>query len=374
MKMLLDRYIFLEWFKVFCMTIFVLFGLMIIGDLQDNLPDLLGFGASTSQIISYYMVLLPTLIPVALPMTFMVSLLFTLGQLHKHHELTAMRAAGNSLFRITRSLWVVALILTVVLFQLNARLVPWSVEKSRGIWNQLSYAKALSEDTPEEEVGLHYNLTFFNRRDGRLWFLNRFNEFNYRAYGVTISELDPENGHELKRLVANEGFYDDLNGGWTLISGRETSFSPESGDPVRSLPFERVHYAEFNEDPNLMKTLEKRPKDLSLSELKSVVDYLRPAEDPRLAQYAVSFYDRLFSPLGCLIVLGLAIPFSVTGVRTNPFVGVSKAMGLLFLYYFLLNLAQFAGTSGVNPLLAALIPQTAAIALIGYYFLRLRHP
>ena len=57
--MLLDRYIFLEWFKVFCMTIFVLYGLMIISDLQDNLPDLLGFGASTGEIIGYYLIKIP---------------------------------------------------------------------------------------------------------------------------------------------------------------------------------------------------------------------------------------------------------------------------------------------------------------------------
>jgi len=191
---------------------------------------------------------------------------------------------------------------------------------------------------------------------------------------VTISELQSGDGAELTRLVANEGYFDDLNGGWTLINGRETTFSPESGDPVRSVPFDQMHFAGFQEDPDLMKTLEKRPKDLSLAELKSVVDYLRPAEDPRLARYAVTFYDRLFSPVGCLIILGLAIPFSVTGVRTNPFVGVSKAMGLLFLYYFLLILAQFAGSSGFSPLLASLIPQMAALGLIGYYFYRLQHP
>jgi lipopolysaccharide export system permease protein len=123
-----------------------------------------------------------------------------------------------------------------------------------------------------------------------------------------------------------------------------------------------------------LRTLEKRAKDLSLGELKSVVDYLRPAEDPRLSTYAVTFYDRLLSPLSCLIILGLAIPFSVTGVRTNPFVGVSKAMGLLFLYYILLNIAQFAGTSGFNPLLAALLPNLAAFCLVGWYFFRLQRP
>ena len=372
--MRVDRYILSEWLKVFILTMGVIFGLLIIGDIQDNLQDLLGFGASVQQIFHYYVTLLPALIPVALPVAFMISLLFSLGQLHRNHELTAFRAAGLSLFQITRSLWFAGILLMILLFQMNANLIPWSVEQSRQLWNDLSFSKALEEDIPAEEVGLLYNLTFFNRKDSRLWFLNRFNEYNYRAYGVTVSLLRESDGAEQRRIVANEGYYDDLRQVWTFLSGRETEFDPVSGDPIRSLPFEQRELADFNEDPELMKYLEKRPKDLSLRELKRVVDYLRPAGDPRLARYAVTFYDRVISPVSCLIILGLAIPFSVTGVRTNPFVGVSKAMGLFLLYFVLMNIGQLAGTSGFDPFWAASIPNIAAFLLVGYYFFRLQRP
>lgn len=372
--MLADRYILAEWFKVFCLTVFAIFGLLILGDVQNNLQDLLQYGATREDIFAYYLILLPSFMPIALPTSFMISLLFCLGQLHRNHEITALRTAGMSLFRITRSLWLVGMILTVALFQLNARLVPWSVEESRQMWNDLAFAKALQEETPEEEVGLIHNLTFYNRKDGRLWFLNRFNEYNYRAYGVTVSELRPGDGLELRRIVANEAWYDDLSTVWTFRWGREIRFDPETGQPVRSLGFDEKRLASFGEDPQLMKYLEKRPKDLSLRELERVVNYLRPAGDPRLARYAVTFYDRLLNPLSFLVILGLAIPFSVTGVRTNPFVGVSKAMGLFVLYFILLNVAQLAGTSGIPPLWAALIPNLAAFVLVGYYFLRLQHP
>ncbi len=372
--MLSDRYIFIEWLKVFILTLLVLFGLLIISDLQDDLPDLISFGASNGAILRYYLIKIPAFVPVVMPMSFMVSLLFALGQFHRNQEITAMRAAGFSLFQITRSLWLAGVLLAVLLSQMNARLIPWSVEESRNTWNELAFSKALEEDTSETEVGVLYNLTFFNRKDGRLWFLNRFNEYNYRGYGITISWIRESDGMEELRMVANEGYFDDLKGGWTLIRGRETVFEEETGEPVRSLAFEERHLPDFGVGPVLMKALEKRPKDLSLSELKSVVDYLRPAEDPRLAKYAVTFYDRLLSPVSCLIILGLAIPFSVTGVRTNPFVGVSKAMGLLFLYYILLNVAQYVGSSGFSPFWAASIPNLAALGLVGYYFFRLQHP
>jgi lipopolysaccharide export system permease protein len=372
--MRIDLHIFTEWLKVFILTVLVLFGLMLLSDIQDNLQDLLGFGASRSEIAAYYLVLLPAFMPVVLPVAFMVSLLFSLSQFHRNHEVTALRAAGLSLFRITRSLWLAGLVLMVGLYQLNARLVPWSVEQSRELRNALEFAKALEEDVPVEDVGLLYNLTFFNRKDGRLWFLNRFNEYNYRAYGITVSELRAGDGLELRRLVANEGYFDDLRQAWTFLSGREIQFDPSDGQPVRSLAFERRVLPGFSEDPELMKYLEKRPRDLSLRELQRVIDYLRPAEDPRLAKYAVTYYDRVLNPLSCLIILGLAIPFSLTGVRTNPFVGVSKAMGLFLLYYLLLNIGHLAGASGFPPLWAASLPNLAGILLVGYYGIRLRHP
>jgi lipopolysaccharide export system permease protein len=88
----------------------------------------------------------------------------------------------------------------------------------------------------------------------------------------------------------------------------------------------------------------------------------------------VTFYDRLLSPVSFLVIIGLAIPFSVSGVRTNPFVSVSKAMGLFLFYYVLVNVAQLVGTGGFSPLWSALIPNIAAFGLIGYYFFRLQHP
>ena len=51
--MLSDRYIFFEWLKVFILTLCVLFGLLIISDLQNDLPDLHGFGASNAEIFRY---------------------------------------------------------------------------------------------------------------------------------------------------------------------------------------------------------------------------------------------------------------------------------------------------------------------------------
>lgn len=43
----------------------------------------------------------------------------------------------------------------------------------------------------------------------------------------------------------------------------------------------------------------------------------------------------MVQPFACIIVVAIAIPFSVAGVRTNPMVGVSKTVGLFFVYFVL---------------------------------------
>lgn len=371
--MRLDRYILREWFKVFLLVVAVVFGLLMLGDIQDKLQDLLAMGVSRGDILAYHALLLPTLFPVAVPVSFMISLLFCLSQFHRNQEITAMRAAGLSLFRITRVLWGCGLLLTAGLFQANASLIPWAVENSREMWNGFTYRQAVEESVPEAEVGAHPALTFYNRRDGRLWFMNRFNAYTYRAYGITVSVMDPGGVLERRRVVANEGYFDDIREQWTFMQGREIWFDAE-GQPYRSLPFERAVLADFKEDPELMQVLEKAPEDLSRFELERAIETLRPQEDPRLNRYAVAYYDRLLNPLSCLVILGLAIPFSVRGVRTNPFVGVSKAMGWFVLYLVLVNVGQLAGRSGVDPLLAASLPNVAALLLTLYYYFQLQRP
>jgi lipopolysaccharide export system permease protein len=81
----------------------------------------------------------------------------------------------------------------------------------------------------------------------------------------------------------------------------------------------------------------------------------------------------LFSTLGPLIVIAIAVPFAVSGVRVNPVVGVSKSIGLFVIYYILSNLATLLGTKGyVEPVWAAAMPNLAMIGLAAWFFGRLR--
>ncbi len=358
--MKIDRYIFLEWLRCFALALAATLGILLLEDIYNDLPDLLRFGVGGREVLSYYIVLLPSFLPAVLPISLLISILLGLGNLHRHNEITALRAIGLSLWRISRILWIVGFVLSAGLFYLNAHLVPSSIEKARAMRERFAAFHHLAGGT-ESDIGVIHNLTYYNHRENRLWFFNRFIEFENRGHGVTVSELY-EAGGEAHRIVANEVSFDPEDEGWVFLDGRLIEFNAETGEAFRSLPFDRRSYLDFEEDPSLMRSLEKRPKDLSLFQLHHVLANLRAWDDPRLPAYEVQYHSILANPFSIVIVIGLAVPFAVSGVRVNPMVGVAKTIGLFFVYYLVANLATLMGEREIiEPAVAGWVPNSIMV-------------
>jgi lipopolysaccharide export system permease protein len=368
---LIDRYVFKEWVEGFALTLGVIVGILILQNMYDSLPDLLDIGASVGEVVFYYVLALPAYLPAILPIAFLVSLLFSLGTLHRNNEVIAMRASGASLFRISRSLWIAGLVLSGLLFYLTASLVPLSVERARTFIENLEYA-SVEEGKESKQLGLVYNLGFDNRKDGRLWFMNRFSERAWLGLGVNVHTRGAD-GQELNRISASEAYYDDTQGHWVFLNGRELLLDPETGDPMRTLPFKEKTFEEFHEDPSLMLALHKDPKGLSLFELRRIIETVPPEENPAVHAYLVRYLSLLAAPFSCLVVVGLAVPFAVSGVRTNPMIGISKCMGYFLAFYLLISVATIMGERQMVPaLFAAWLPNLVMFGAGGWLFRQAR--
>lgn len=363
-----DRYVLGEWLKIFGLCILVTIGLLVLNDMYSNFSDLMDYQATLGQILGYYAVLLPAFLPVVIPIALLLSLLFSLGNLHRNSELIALRAAGFSIGRITFGLWIAGGLLSVALLLLNARIVPWSVEQSRQTLDSIEFAY-FTEIADEAEAGMIYSLTFDNRRDNRVWMMNRFSEFTYRGFGVNVYKLD-ENRREVVRIVAREAYYDDYRREWMFLDGRRMIFDPETGDLRRSPTFDQLVDDDLDESPRVMLLFQKRPRDLSLNEIRTVLETMEE-DNPLASAFEIRYHSIIAGSLSCLIIVGLAIPFSTTGVRVNPMVGISKSLGLFLLYYLLENVARLIGERDIiAPLAAAWLPGVVMALLAAWLFRR----
>ena len=368
---LLSRYVLKEWAVAFALTMGVVVGIFILQNMMDQLPDLLQAQASFSQICFFFALSLPVYIPAILPITFLVSLFFSLGNLHRNNEIIAMRVAGVSLFQMSRSLWVVAMLLSCFLFYLTSTLVPESVERSRTFLDNLDFS-AKEAQVDRREVGLVYNLGFDNRKEGRLWFINRFSERAWLAMGINVHIRSPD-GRELRRVSAAEAYYDDREGHWFFLDGRELIMDPKTGDPLRTIPFKKRAFQDFQEAPSLMLALYNKPNELSFNELRRIIQVLPPEENPVVRPYQVRFYSLLANALSCLVVVGLVVPFAVSGVRANPMIRISKCLGYFAGFYVLSQIAAILGEHRViSSWLAAWLPNIVMLALAFRLFRKAR--
>ena len=206
-----------------------------------------------------------------------------------------------------------------------------------------------------------------------MWFFNRFSQYTQRGYGVSVSSLDGRR-RELSRIVAAQAWFDPARHGWVFQEGREFIFDPERGVVESSTPFAERVVERFQEKPELMVLLGRRAADLSLHQLKSVIGYYEAQNNrDKAVSYAVRYHGLIADALGPLIVIAIAIPFAVAGVRVNPAVGVSKSIGLFFLYYVLANFAASLATRQLlAPEWAAWLPNGALLLLAAWLFARLR--
>lgn len=359
-----------EWLTTLALVLGATLGLLLMQAMYEDFGDLRDRGASAVELMIYFAIKVPGYFGTILPLTLLVSLLYSLGQLHRNNEITAMRAAGVGIFRITRSIWMAGIVFCGLVYALNSTIVPWSVDESRRMFEQIQY-RSDAKVAPSANVGLTGVITFDNQKQRRMWCMNRFSKYEQRAFGASVSELDDKH-REKTRIRAKTAVHQE-NGGWTFYDGRETWIDPETGEVTRTVAFQEKRMPHYNEDPELMMVFDRKPSDLSFYDLRRIIEYFKIEDNPKATGYAVRYFGLLAETLSPLIVLALAIPFAMTGVRVNPAVGVSKSIGLFVVYFILMKTANAMGTRMViEPQTAALLPSLFMLGAGGFFFLRMR--
>jgi lipopolysaccharide export system permease protein len=367
-----DRHLLREWLYTFGLALAAMCGLLLLHVLYDDFRELRDWGARGWVLWKYVGITLPGFLAIILPLSLLMSLLYALGTLHRANELTAMRAAGVGFLRLTAPIWLVGVLCCGLTWWLNTTIVPASVENARTMRDALRFQSDSKKELPPDRIGAAFSVGFDNQLARRMWFFNRYSRFTQRGYGVSVSEQDPQR-REVRRILAQEAWFDPVRQGWHFKACRELTFAPDTGELLGSQFFEARFAGNYREKPDLMLLIDQKPSNLSLFQLRALLDHLEAEASPKVARYAIRYYGLIADTLGPLIVIAIAIPFAVAGVRVNPAVGVSKSIGLFFLYYLFSNFAaSLAVKQIVEPQVAAWLPNLGIAALAVWLFVRLR--
>ena len=101
-------------------------GIYLLVEFFDKVDNFIEHGAAASSYLYYFGNKIPLIISQVIPLAVLMGVFMTLGGLSRTNELTAIRACGLSLLRITWPLILVSLITAITILLMNEFLVPLS--------------------------------------------------------------------------------------------------------------------------------------------------------------------------------------------------------------------------------------------------------
>ena len=343
---LLDRYLFRELFTpmAFCLGGFLIFWMSY--DLFTELQQLQERKMHLLDVVGYSFARTPEFLVTILPVALLLALLYTLTNHARHNEITAMRAAGMSLWRICAPYFTVGLAASVVLFALNEFLVPRST-----VWAYRIYHRYVPD--PDDNRTQKEYRGYFNARARRLWQFTEYRAGTAEMTGLKVSWPLPDGS--LREIDAERAVL--TNGVWMFFNATEYEPTNQTDFPilatnVLAMPQFKETPADIERDIRFSKyeKLNSRKLNIPLGELWGYLqahpDDLQPS---RASYYWTKFDGRLAEPWKCLVVVLIAIPFGAASGRRNLFFGVAGSIFICFAFFVVQQFSLAFGSGGYLP-------------------------
>jgi lipopolysaccharide export system permease protein len=348
---LLDRYLLRELLVPlgYCLGGFLLFWTVF--DLFNSLGDLQEKRMLWQDIALYYLVRAPEVLVLILPIALLLGLLYSLTNHARHHEITAMRAAGISLWRIAQPYFLVGFAASLVLLALNELAVPNSSDLAEKISR-----RRIAVQAGALRPGQIGNLTFNNSRDRRIWRIGMYDSNAEIMIDPRVVWVLPDSS--VRWLDADRA--ERLDGVWVFLNAREYREEPKANSmPMPILQTNRLALPEFTETPEQIKSEIKLSRSISLRPgvrvemaIRELLNYLRLHPDPKPKErdwLYTQLHGRLAAPWTCLVVVLIAIPFGAASGRRNVFFGVAGSIFICFAFFVLQKVGLAMGSGGFLP-------------------------
>ena len=346
---IIDRYLVREYLAFMGLGLAVSAALFVMIDLLQTLDRYLRLKPPLMFIIEHFVYRLPAALHLYLPVVMLVATIFLFLTLSRYHELTALKAAGISLYRV--SLPILGLGLAIAI--------------GAGLFQELALPVLNERGEEVDRVKIRGMAPRHLQLRQRLWVRSSDSRF-YRVellhpgtndmFGVTILELNRD-FRLTGRLDARQAHWTPA--GWELSDGAYREISPEGG--VQTLPF-RSTAVELSDEMEDFIRIQKPVTAMSFRELKDYIARLEAAGF-QIRKHLVELYAKLSFPLVNLVMVLVAIPLALQSPRGGRLFGIGLALGIMAGYLVVHFVAlAFARADLLPPLIAA---WTANIIFMG---------
>lgn len=376
---LLDRYTLKGVFMPVSLTFIALIAIWMIMDLTDNGRDFISAGAGFGMLGRYYLVQMPQMILLVLPITLLLSLLYSLGRMSRSNEIVSMLCAGKSMGRILRPLLMAGAYATLICTVLKYEWAPTADGRKDAILNQVgdmaSEKKKKKKDSEKAEEWRALGWLYRHSAGNRTWFVGRVpvdlenqpmryvaiwwqhgTAAMFRTYrareaswnaetrvwtfkSCMIYEWDEFGTANIVDLPVVE--IDDWNETpWHVVS---SSLKAEHRGIADLTTYIRTYERSKNADIELSTEEARRAREAELAKNAGRED---PALTKKLAPYRTRWHYCWAEPFRCFFIVLMVAPLGIVHSRRGVLTGVAAAIIIFFGLIFLDGVFLALGESG----------------------------
>lgn len=352
---ILDRYILRKFLMVFLLTFSSLSALFSIITFFELIDDALENHKPLYLILKHIWYYLPQMLFYMQPVAILIAALVAYGLLTKSSEVTAMKACGLSLYRISLPVILASALLSGGAFYVQDYVLPRTNRK----------ADALRDEIQNRPVQTYYQLnrTWMRGLGNRIFNYNIYDSERERFYQLSVYDFDPEEFALVRRISANQAAW--RSNRWMLDRVWIREFKKGQTVGFRILPKMTL---ELPETPSYFFKEQKMPDQMQYLELRKYVDELAISGFDTV-KFRVKLAEKLSFPLVSLIMAVLAVPFSFLMGRRGALYGIGVSVGLAMLFWGTLGIFRSLGYIQVLPPFLAAWGPNVIFAIVGLYML-----
>lgn len=348
----LERYIARH---VISASLLILFLLIILRAMFSFLDESKSIGKGSYEMadaLLYVALMSPQKVLEVFPMGVLIGSLFGLGMLAANNELTVMRAAGMTTWKIAGATLKASLILMIAALVLSEIVAPVASKSAQQL-----RTSALSEGKiSRSATGL------WAKRDNQIIHIASIHKSG-EMHSISIFELDKD--HRLIKLTEAKNAK-IIEGTWFLFEVTQEFFN---SDQIDKRLTDKMKWQNPLDEDNI-ETLTLQPETLNIKGLLKYQQYLsNNALDSKEVELVI--WQKLFLPLSIAIMMLLAASF-VFGPMRDVSMGARILTGVMLGFGFHLAKQSFGPISliyGVSPFVGAFIP-LVVFASFAYWFMK----
>ncbi|MBN2254694.1 MAG: LPS export ABC transporter permease LptF, partial [Deltaproteobacteria bacterium] len=339
-----------EIFFPFVMSLFILTFVLLMGRILQLMDLMINKGVGLVETMRLVLYLMPPFLLITIPISLLIAILIGVGRMSADNEITALKSAGTSLYRIMTPVMGGAVIAAVITAVIGLYFVPYGMTATSDLLFAIARQKA--------SIGIKEKV-FNDDFKGLVLYADTIPVHGDYMEGLFIS--DTRLAKDPTTIVAEKGYLVSNPESMTVTLRLKNGSTHSVNSDLTS--YRRVDFSSYDVNLDLSGPITKggmdARKDTEEMYLGELFEQAKTTDmAPSLKRELIIEINKKFTiPLSCIIFAILGLPLSIGQVRSGKSRGFTIGILVIMVYYVLQLSGEGLGETGkISPVIGTWAP------------------